>query len=305
MAPAFTVASAQPDELAPAFEMIFRQHPELERRSRVANALNLVRQGDLMPEGIWVARRGKVLIGALVCLPLVGASALVWPPQVLAGIDTREAEDLLMQRASDWMRGRGVKLAQALLTSEESQLASPLERNGFTHTTTLWYLRHHLHFNTASLPAEELLTYRAYPTASPEVFQQTLGRTYEGTLDCPEVNGVRTLEEVLAGHRASALHDPERWWLAFDGKKPVGVLLATASAETHGWDLAYVGVIPEARGRGVGRELVRKALFEARTADAECVTLSVDTRNRPAWKLYLALGFEPDDRREVYLAVWR
>jgi ribosomal protein S18 acetylase RimI-like enzyme len=305
MAPAFTVASVQPDELAPAFEMIFRLHPEAERRTRVANALNLVRQGDLISEGIWVARRGKRLSGAMVCLPLVGASALVWPPQVLAGVESREAEDLLMQRAGDWMRGRGVKLAQALLTAEESHLAPPLVRNGFTHITSLCYLRHHLHFNTASLPAEESLTYRAYPTVSPEVFQQTLGRTYEGTLDCPEVNGVRTLEEVLAGHRASSLHDPKRWWLALDGNKPVGVLLATASAETHGWDLAYVGVIPEARGRGVGRELVRKVLFEARAADAECVTLSVDTRNRPAWKLYLALGFEPDDRREVYLAVWR
>jgi ribosomal protein S18 acetylase RimI-like enzyme len=45
--------------------------------------------------------------------------------------------------------------------------------------------------------------------------------------------------------------------------------------------------------------------LEARAAGAECVTLSVDTRNRPAWKLYLTLGFEADDRREVYLAVWR
>jgi ribosomal protein S18 acetylase RimI-like enzyme len=180
-----------------------------------------------------------------------------------------------------------------------------LQLNGFTHITSLWYLRHHLHFDAAFLLPEESLTFRAYPTVAAEVFQETLGRTYEGTLDCPEVNGVRTLDEVLVGHRAAPLHDPSRWWLALDGKTPVGVVLATASAETHGWDLAYVGVVPEARGRGVGRDLVRKVLLEARATDAECVTLSVDTRNRPAWKLYLALGFEPDDQREVYLAVWR
>jgi ribosomal protein S18 acetylase RimI-like enzyme len=116
---------------------------------------------------------------------------------------------------------------------------------------------------------------------------------------------VRTLEEVLTGHRAAPAHDPERWWLALEGELPLGVILATAAPETRGWDLAYVGVVPEARGRGLGGKLVRKVLLEARAAGASCVTLSVDSRNRPAWKVYTALGFEADDRREVYLAVWR
>jgi ribosomal protein S18 acetylase RimI-like enzyme len=31
----------------------------------------------------------------------------------------------------------------------------------------------------------------------------------------------------------------------------------------------------------------------------------VDGRNRPAWGLYRSVGFEPFDRREVYLAVFR
>jgi mycothiol synthase len=305
MAPSFTVASAQPDELAPAFELVFQHHPAADRQKRVAHALQLIQQQDLIPEGVWIARRGMDLIGAFVCLPLAGASALIWPPQVLAVGNAREAEDLLIRRACEWLRNKGVKLAQALLTAEECPLALPLERNGFTHITGLWYLRHPLHFDAPFLQAEESLTFRTYPNVSAQVFQETLERTYGGTLDCPEVNGVRTLEEVLAGHRAAALHDPNRWWLALDAETPVGVVLATASTETRGWDLAYVGVVPEARGRGAGRELVRKVLLEARAADAECVTLSVDTRNRPAWKLYLSLGFEADDRREVYLAVWR
>jgi mycothiol synthase len=307
MASPLTVACARADELAPAFNLVFQQHPEAERQARVANALYLVGQGELAREGVWVARRGNRLIGALVCLPLVGASALIWPPQVTGDIDPTEAEDLLVRRSCAWLRGRGTKLTQALLTPEENHLAAPLVRNGFTHITSLWYLRHRLHLDAAFQTSEVVgsLTYRAYPTVPPNVFEQTLGRTYVGTLDCPEVNDVRTLEEVMAGHRASPLHDPERWWLAFDGETPVGVLLATASAETRGWDLAYVGVVPEARGQGFGGQLVRKMLLEARAAGAECVTLSVDSRNRPAWKLYVALGFEADDRREVYLAVWR
>jgi ribosomal protein S18 acetylase RimI-like enzyme len=34
------------------------------------------------------------------------------------------------------------------------------------------------------------------------------------------------------------------------------------------------------------------------------MTLSVDRRNRPAWNLYTALGFELFDEREVLLALW-
>jgi ribosomal protein S18 acetylase RimI-like enzyme len=299
------VAHARSDELSAAFELLFQQHPMPDRRERVGNALKMVGQGELIAEGVWVARRGPRLIGALVCAPLAGASALLWPPQVVADVEPTEPQDALMQRASEWLRGRGTKLAQALLTVEENHLAPPLLRNGFAHITTLWYLRHALAFDAHPYPPGDPITFRAYPTVSPQVFQETLGRTYVGTLDCPEVNGVRTLEEVLTGHWAAPMHDPERWWLALEGELPLGVILATAAPETRGWDLAYVGVVPEARGRGLGGKLVRKVLLEARGAGASCVTLSVDSRNRPAWKLYTALGFEADDRREVYLAVWR
>jgi ribosomal protein S18 acetylase RimI-like enzyme len=83
------------------------------------------------------------------------------------------------------------------------------------------------------------------------------------------------------------------------------VLLLTAGADGDEWEVAYVGVVPEARGRGVGRELMHKAVFEARAAGAGRLTLSVDARNGPARALYREVGFEPFDRREVFLAVLR
>ena len=44
-------------------------------------------------------------------------------------------------------------------------------------------------------------------------------------------------------------------------------------------------------------------LFESADGVAR-LTLSVDTRNEPAWRLYTDLGFQPHDRREVFLAIW-
>jgi ribosomal protein S18 acetylase RimI-like enzyme len=94
---------------------------------------------------------------------------------------------------------------------------------------------------------------------------------------------------------------PGRWWLAWHGDQPAGVLLLSEMAEWRSLDVAYVGVVPETRGRGWGRELMLGALNEARTANVAFVTLAVDARHRPARALYDRLGFEVFEERGVYL----
>jgi ribosomal protein S18 acetylase RimI-like enzyme len=303
MSQAVTIEPARSDELAEAFGLIFR-HPAETRERRVANALHLVRTGELDPAGVLVARASDGLRGAVICLPVPGASGLVWPPQVSINPPTA-IEDELLHHAAVWLRQRGARLGQALLTPAEAHLALPLERNGFVHITTLWYMRHSLDVPFGLVRARDRLVYRPYADGDEDLFHQTLLRTYEETLDCPEVTGVRDLGEVLEGHRAQGVYDPRRWWLALDGDRPVGVLLLTGLPESDGWEVAYVGVVPEARRRGWGRELLHKALRAAHASQATHLTLSVDARNRPAWRLYLDLGFEAYDCREVYLAVWR
>ena len=182
-------------------------------------------------------------------------------------------------------------------------ISSALERNGFPHVTTLWYMRHPLEL-PGRLVSEERLTYQTY-TADPGLLQRTLLLSYEETRDCPEVNGVRDQGEILEGHRSQGRHDPSRWWLALNKGEPIGVLLATEVPEWNAWEISYVGVVPGARRRGYGREMTCKAISEARAAGVAQLTLSVDTRNEPAKALYLNLGFQPFDEREVYLAVWK
>jgi ribosomal protein S18 acetylase RimI-like enzyme len=165
-------------------------------------------------------------------------------------------------------------------------------------------MRHDLSLPAAASLETDRLTYQTYGEGNRSLFHQTLLRTYENTDDCPEVNGARTIEEIITGHLAQGRHDPNRWWLALNGDQPVGVLLLTEMTEWRGWDIAYVGVVPEARRRGHGRVLTRKAIEAARAANMGQLTLAVDNRNRPAWNLYRHLGFDPYDQREVFLAVW-
>jgi ribosomal protein S18 acetylase RimI-like enzyme len=298
------IRPARLEEREAALRLIFQPILAAERETRVANALHLLEAGQLHAEGLLVAADSDGIRGAMVCLPVAGASGLVWPPQVVPGPHGDQIEDALVRSSAAWLRERGARLGQCLLPIEDVVQARPLERNGFRHITTLWYMRHEGYTPLHSAKFDARLHYRLYDPASPELFHETLLRTYGETLDCPEVNGIRTIHEIIDGHKSDARSGTESWWLALDDVRPVGVLLVADSLEWSAWEIAYVGVVPEARRRGIGRQLVLKAVIEAQRAEVAQLTLSVDARNRPAIALYRQLGFERFDSREVFLAVW-
>jgi mycothiol synthase len=60
------------------------------------------------------------------------------------------------------------------------------------------------------------------------------------------------------------------------------------------WEVAQVGVREALRGRGLGRELVRWGVTEARRRGAGDVLLSVESENEGALRLYESLGFGRD-----------
>jgi mycothiol synthase len=291
------ISIALPEERESAFRLIYHALNEAELARRVASALDLVASGHLDSEGILVARTQGEIIGAMVSLPLPGAGGLVWLPAAKLGPAQRQCEDALVNASCNRLRQKGAKLAQALLNVEDE--AGSLLRNGFTYITRLQYMRHDLNEIPTQPPR---LHCETFGPGTKRLFQETLLRSYEGTLDCPEVNGVRTAEEILTGHQAQGQFRPDRWWLVFSNSRPAGVALAVEVREWNGWDLSYIGLVPEARGHGLGKAMVNLVLTKARAAGAAQVTLAVDVRNRHAINLYERLGFEPGDQRSVYLA---
>jgi ribosomal protein S18 acetylase RimI-like enzyme len=304
------IAPAGLDERTSALKLAFSHLDPETRLGRVAGGLELIDRGEMDPDGILVARLGDGLVGAMVAAPVPGAGAAVWPPQVEigpvidAGITEEQVADELVRGAMDWLKGRGVKLAQALLAPEEVALGAPLVRGGFRRATALWYLRHDLADLPWAAQPNPGIDYQTFDRVGPARFAEILGRTYENTLDCPEISEARTSAEALAGHRGAGF-DSHTWWLAETAGSPVGLLLVNAAVDGDGWEIAYVGVAPEYRRQGYGRELVLKALLEAKAAGEPAVTLAVDARNTPARSVYRRLGFEARESREVLLAVWR
>jgi ribosomal protein S18 acetylase RimI-like enzyme len=305
MIPNFTIGPALPEERLAAFRRAFGYLPPADRDARAASGERMILSGELDADGLLVARRNGAIVGAVVCLVMPGAAAMIWPPQGLATDPDREPiENALIAHGIAWVRRLGAKLGQMLLLPTEYGLAAPLLRNGFQRVTQLLYMKHLLTPTPPPVPAGAPVTFRAYPTDE-ERFRQTLMRTYELTQDCPEITGSRTLDEILIGHRSQGKYDPNRWWLALHEDTPVGVMMLNDLGPTEGWDVAYTGVVPEARRRGFGLLILQHALAETARAGAKLLALAVDIRNTPAWALYQRAGFTAYDQREVYLAVWR
>ena len=66
-----------------------------------------------------------------------------------------------------------------------------------------------------------------------------------------------------------------------------------------------MGVIPSARGRALGGELIREAKRLARESGMEQSVLAVDAANHPARTAYERAGYSAFDGRRVWLRVIR
>jgi ribosomal protein S18 acetylase RimI-like enzyme len=284
---------ARPDEWLAAFELTYQHSPPSVRHLQVAEAMRLLQTGFFDPRGIWIERRGGGVCGVQICVPLGGGSFLFWLPET-----RRSNTDALVVAALAWCREQHGKLAQAIVAPADAVRVTPLVRHGFLRVTQLQYLEHALR-DVPHQPVETLCCER-YSAGNATLFRETLARSYTGTLDCPELNGVRTVDDVLEGYEAARAGRRAPWWLLRVGEDAVGVVILTELPDGP-WDLSYVGIVPEHRRKGLARAATRRALAAARDARASQMLLAVDVRNTPARQLYLSVGFVPSDERDVYL----
>ncbi len=182
---------------------------------------------------------------------------------------------------ADELRAAGVVVAQCLLDPGQTAAVEPLCRAGFRHVTRLVTLR-----RPAAVVVRHKSTLTVEPADGPglvEVFAATLA----GSLDLPELSGVRPPAVELAGYPAG----PQ--FVARLGGQVVGVLLLAPA------EVLYLGLTPAVRGRGFGHALLAHALGEL--AGFPTVTVGADGRNLPALRLYDRHGFRPCRSQQVFL----
>jgi ribosomal protein S18 acetylase RimI-like enzyme len=140
------------------------------------------------------------------------------------------------------------------------------------------------------------------PKSDGSLLSAALESSYEGTLDCPELCGMRSMADVIASHESTGVFDPSRWWLMLKDDRPVGCCLLSHCPANESVELVYLGLSPEVQGQGFGARFLTHALQALQLAEpVHEVTCAVDRRNIPAAKVYMRLGFKRFDARCGYV----
>lgn len=246
-------------------------------------------------------RRGSALGGAWLALLLPGRVAMVMLPSSrrsgLDAADQRAAVAAGVEALSD----QGLYFAQALLESDDAQQRGLLEEFGFRRLTTLRYMQRACAWPNVQPPEADGVEWVAYDAASHAEFRRTLLLTYQESRDCPELTGIRPMDEVIASHQATGPFDPRLWELVRVGGQVAGCILLSRLTFGPLMEIVYVGVVPGMRQRGIGALLMRRALQHARLAGAAELMVVFDVRNSPAGRLYGRFGFERVAEREAYV----
>jgi ribosomal protein S18 acetylase RimI-like enzyme len=286
-----TVSPAADSELVPALQLLLNLpgSPAIEGQLKQIQLAFLA--GEYDPAGLLVVRDGSELSGVILVQPMPGAVGVVWPPRAR----TLEIEDALVQAACTWLRTRGVKVCQAFVPGPVPCMAA-LERNGFKRTTQLAFMHRRLGRGGEHASGNEV----SLVTANGEELISILLETHIGSLDCPELDGSRTLGEIAEAYRAL----DQQGYVLFQGGRAVGAMLLGQGQEAGTRELVYFGLIPSVRGQGLGSAGVKALVRQLETGSDTAISLAVDIRNGVAMHLYRRHGFVESERREVFLANW-
>jgi ribosomal protein S18 acetylase RimI-like enzyme len=299
------LVSACPATLRPDAMRQLHAGLPLDQRAGLTEAIARTSAHDeLAWQGLLVAAPvgpgGETQINAAVWIqPTPGNTAVIWPPPP-AKVGAYE----LLEAAACFCDQRSIALAQMIVAEQDGFSATRLHSCGFARLADLVYLYAEL---PAQLPAAQNKDLAFIPSAGEEAarFAGVIEQTYQETKDCPALDGVRTMADVLVGYRAQGRHHPEHWYLVQSGGSDVGALILASHPASQNWELVYMGVTPQARGMGFGRRIVEFALRRATNAGGQRLVLAVDAANAPALNVYRAAGFIEWDRRTVYARLQR
>jgi mycothiol synthase len=295
------IGPASPGERDAAVRLICHQLPKPDSRQPTDGAVTAIATVAGSREGLLGAWRGGQLVGAVLFHVQPGRIAGLWPPHIIANEPPGTAAALL-DAASRELAAQNVRVVQALAETDAQPGAELLRQSGYIHAADLLYLVSPAdQFPTA--PPRSVLEFETYSAANHERLARIVDATYEQTLDCPHLNGVREVEDVLAGYRATGRFDPSRWLIVRHKGADIGCLLLTDHPEHGACELVYMGVVPSARGHGWGMDIARHAQWLAYEANRTRLALAVDAGNTPAVAMYAAVGFQAWDRRSAYVQI--
>lgn len=170
-----------------------------------------------------------------------------------------------------------------------------LEGLGYRHVRTFWHLERRLNGTEDAGDAPEGVSIRPYREGDGPVAHRILETSFEGHFGFEPM----AYDAWQAAHLRAPSTDLSLVFLAERDGEPVAVLTA-GSLEDESW-VHEVGVLPEHRGAGIGRALLRRVFSELAVRGWTIVKLNVDGENRTgATRLYESVGMRPGRSWQFY-----
>ncbi len=240
----------------------------------------------------------------------VGRSAmLLLPDGDTTDCPVETTSHLLRQVLAD-VSDRNVRLVQCLIKPGDALSREALTLAGFREIALLRYMEWTATTEDSrgergaqDLGNDPAVQWSTYDDACHDEFARLISATYQDSLDCPGLTGLRDIDDVIAGHKAAGRFDPHHWLLARRDGRAVGCLLFGENPLVPSLELAYMGVHPHCRRMGIGRRLLERGLALARRENFSNVTLAVDSENASAVSLYESAGFPETTRRRAMIHV--
>lgn len=298
------VKRCSPDDRAAALRLLHAATSR-DQQEALAHSIAVTSADNAAWAGLFTAGDGAAKDAIWVQLT-PGNAAVVWPPKSSAPASA----DALLVAAAEFVNERGLDLAQIIVSNDDGFSPQRFEAGGFPKLAELVYLYSDL---ADCGDAPKRMRFLPHAGADLASLAALVERTYVGTQDCPALDSMRSVDDVLSGYLSQGKHMPEHWYTihcidrgnVHASADAEGVLILADHPSAGNWELVYMGVAPDARGRQLGEEIVRFAQQTAARQGAQRLILAVDAANAPAVAMYRRTGFVEWDRRTIYARLAR
>ena len=281
-----------PDELRqPRLALTLRQCEQ--EPGRGANAPNRTRYENFHWE-----RDGRMIGGVFSMLRPDGTLLSLQPAVV--PMEPESSLRLVYETLIEFAIDNHARLVMLLVDFQQSADEPMLGLFGFEKVSELL----NLNAERADFPTHcpvGCLAFRPYKNELWGKMAALVEKTYNNTLDFPQLTGLVPAESILRGYQESHVFDPSLWYFIEFQSKIIGVLLLTQMEESEHLELTYLGLTEDFRGQGLSREIVQFSQFVAKTKNASHLIVAVDSANIPALNTYIRCGFQIHDQKEIYV----
>ncbi|MGL4942713.1 MAG: GNAT family N-acetyltransferase [Thermoguttaceae bacterium] len=303
----YRVAAVGNDDLPTLLAFLVSSFDHNERQNRVAPILESLRLGLLDCSGSCAVWLGETIVGGLFAQRQGDDLILITPPLTVAP----DVLPLIAQTFGEFCKTQ--RIPMAVMMSEDVDDTETPRQMGFRIVSPLVSMAcdevsFPLAPPTLAATLRPVVTHRATPNEERLAVAKVIEiaeRTYEDSLDFPDILGPCRAKTVIEGYRLAPGHDLQLWYTVHRNStlhrnntandfedEACGVLLLCDHPRENGLEIVYVGLEKSSRGCGLGRGLVEWTQWFARQNDRRWVFVAVDSANVPAVRVYNRTGFE-------------